>query len=800
MALSNLYLLKFNNYFNRYVKRLGSISEYIAQASFTLPNTSFNPADGIDTQHVVNTAVAADYVVVTDQSDSTIESRWFVIENSRNRAGQYTLTLHRDVIADYYDEIISSPCYIEKATLQPNDPFIFNPEGNGFNQIKTKETLLKDHYGIPWIIGYYNLTNDTPTVTGKATIDAGDVWKTYANFDAFIVDYPEGNYNSHIEKCDIVTYITPTGGGEGWETTAVTDGTLVLETSVEQNITNYVYRLWGDEPDGVDVQAVSERSLAAVWNQTDAAIYSIKGGKDYNSIQTANNKKIKIGENYYWMRVYTRHNQISEVEVPVNSSAFLALKNAWLNRNGYQWDDNATNPFKTYATFSVAHYQLTEMAGHSITVELNSTRNSLKDQPWRMFAIPYGSYYIVGSDGESFKLVDGAEVAINIATDLAKTTSVVYDVQILPYTINNGFWDFDEEKHNGLPVFRYKVKSSSGKITNLNEIEYFWGDGIDPFNPSTNYNGPYGFIWFPTSCSFRSVIDLDEPITITEPKIQNECDMYRVVGPNYAGAFQFNPAKNGGCSRFEINCTYLPASPYIHINPTFGGLYGSDFDDVRGLVCQGNFSISTVSDAWKNYVVQNKNYNEIFNREVENMEVNREIEKTREAWGVGAGVISGAMSGAMAGGMLGGGIGAVAGGIVGAGASLAGGIADMQMSQKLYDESKSYKQDMRNYSLGNIKALPYTLSKTTGYNVDNKYFPFLEYYTCTEKEKKAFRDQLKYTGMTVMRTGTIGEFLTGDYSYVQGKMILINGIDDDFHLLKTISEEIGKGVYIKQEV
>lgn len=793
MALSNLYLLKFNNYFNRYVKRLGSISEYIAQASFTLPNTSFNPADGINTQHVVNTAVAADYVVVTDQSDSTIESRWFVIENSRNRAGQYTLTLHRDVIADYYDEIISSPCYIEKATLQPNDPFIFNPEGNGFNQIKTKETLLKDHYGIPWIIGYYNVGGDSPTtVTGATTADIKDIYETYDSLDAFHTKYPVGPYNNDIDYIIAAEYTANYSQllpiryyrqlvqfeflpdfvqTVSFSNTQVSSASSKLITNTESPNAESVGKIY------------TPAAYSSVYNQINSDIKSLKNGIDYNSIIDIADKVFKIGNEYYTCKT-TIKNEYKLADFPINSGAYLTLKNNFIS-NGYTWDDTKPdNPFAFQVNYDSISYELVKTSGTNISITLDESKNSLQDQPWKMFAIPYGNYYV--KLGNEYLKVDGKDIALNLATDLAKTTSAVYDVQILPYTINNGFWSFKEEKYNGLTVFDFKGKTQGDTFTNKYEIEYLYDGGT-----------VFGFVWFPTSCSFRGVINLDEPITITEPKIQNECDMYRVVGPNYAGAFQFNPAKNGGCSRFEINCTYLPASPYIHINPTFGGLYGSDFDDVRGLVCQGNFSISTVSDAWKNYVIQNKNYNEIFNREVENMEVNREIEKTREAWGVGSGVVSGAMSGAMAGGMLGGGIGAVAGGIVGAGASLAGGIADMQMSQKLYDEAKSYKQDMRNYSLGNIKALPYTLSKTTGYNVDNKYFPFLEYYTCTEKEKKAFRDQLKYTGMTVMRTGTIGEFLTGDYSYVQGKMILINGINDDFHLLKSISEEIGKGVYIK---
>lgn len=793
MALSNLYLLKFNNYFNRYVKRLDSISEYIAQASFTLPNTSFNPADGINTQHVVNTAVAADYVVVTDQSDSTIESRWFVIENSRNRAGQYTLTLHRDVIADYYDEIISSPCYIEKATLQPNDPFIFNPEGNGFNQIKTKETLLKDHYGIPWIIGYYNVGGDSPaTVTGTTTADIKDIYETYDSLESFHTKYPAGPYNNDIDYIIAAEYTANYSQllpiryyrqlvqfeflPDFVQTVSFSNTQVSSDSS--KLITNTA------SPNAESVGKIyTPAAYSSVYNQINSDIKSLKNGIDYNSIIDIADKVFKIGNEYYTCKT-TIKNEYKLADFPINSGAYLTLKNNFIS-NGYTWDDTKTdNPFAFQVNYDSISYELVKTSGTNISITLDESKISLQDQPWKIFAIPYGNYYV--KLGNEYLKVDGKDIALNLATDLAKTTSAVYDVQILPYTINNGFWSFKEEKYNGLPVFDFKGKGTGDTFTNKYEIEYLYDGGT-----------VFGFVWFPTSCSFRNVIELENPITITEPKIQNECDMYRVVGPNYAGAFQFNPAKNGGCSRFEINCTYLPASPYIHINPTFGGLYGSDFDDVRGLVCQGNFSISTVSDAWKNYVIQNKNYNEIFNREVENMEVNREIEKTREAWGVGSGVVSGAMSGAMAGGMLGGGIGAVAGGIVGAGASLAGGIADMQMSQKLYDEAKSYKQDMRNYSLGNIKALPYTLSKTTGYNVDNKYFPFLEYYTCTEKEKKAFRDQLKYTGMTVMRTGTIGEFLTGDYSYVQGKMILINGINDDFHLLKAISEEIGKGVYIK---
>ena len=47
---------------------------------------------------------------------------------------------------------------------------------------------------------------------------------------------------------------------------------------------------------------------------------------------------------------------------------------------------------------------------------------------------------------------------------------------------------------------------------------------------------------------------------------------------------------NQGIDSFDIECTYKPYNPYIHISPNYKGLYGKDFDDIRGLICGGDFS------------------------------------------------------------------------------------------------------------------------------------------------------------------------------------------------------------------
>mgnify|MGYP004708980439 CR=1 FL=1 len=785
MALNNIYLLKFNNYFNRRVKKLGSAGDYIAQAVFATRNTAFNYNDGVQAEQVINSEVGCDYAVVTDPSDTVIVSRWFVMESQRLRNGQVRLSLYRDVIADYYDKVIDSPCYIEKATLQPNDPFIFNPEGNGFNQIKTSETLLKDQFKIPWLIGYYNLGGDAPTeitATTNLVIDDSKCAKIYTSMEAFHTDFPEQTYYFHQDDFNVLAKFNgPGNSGSSYDTTiplrykyklgavSVNPHSIPAEGKYKLVVNNNKMGY----PTAENIAPLFTTDVCkTLTDQLDAITYTAQS----KELSDLDNQYIKIGSDYYVVEINTEYVNIN-TPLPLNGSAYLTLKNLFTPDKADWVDSNPQEPFSYSARLLSLTYKISKASATSITVTLNSNKRALTDQPWRMFAIPYGDIKIYYQKDAGMWYDNNKQLALNIATELAKSTSAVYDVQILPYVINNGFWA-DTSASGG---WLWADKGEEGK----------------DFDYVGTKDNPQTIIWYPTTSSFRNTIKLDNPVVITEPKIQNECDMYRLVGPNYSGGFEFSAAKNGGISQFEVNCTYLPVSPYIHINPTFGGLYGRDFDDARGLICQGNFSISTVSDAWKNYVIQNKNFNEMFNRELENMEVSRSIQKKQELANVITGTLGGAVSGGAGGALVGNGIGAAIGGIVGGTASLAGGLADMKFSQQLYDESKSFKKDMRDYSLGNIRALPQTLSKTSAYNIDNKYFPFLEYYTCTDKEKQALRDQIKYTGMTVMRTGKISEFLQEDYSYVQGKMILLEEINDDTHLSTTIADEIMKGVYIK---
>ena len=277
--------------------------------------------------------------------------------------------------------------------------------------------------------------------------------------------------------------------------------------------------------------------------------------------------------------------------------------------------------------------------------------------------------------------------------------------------------------------------------------------------------------------------------------LENECNFYRLVSPNYNGIFEFSLAKNGNVSFFEVDCTYKPYNPYIHIVPEFGKLYGQNFDDARGLICNGDFSLSMITDQWKQYEINNKNYLNAFDRQITNMEINHKYQTIADIMGAIGGTAQGASYGAIAGSMAG--AGPVAGAVVGGAASLAGGIADVILGKAMRQEQIDYTKDQFGYSLGNIRALPNTLNRVTSFNANNKIYPFLEYYSCTDEEKEALRNKLLYNGMTVMKIDNISNFLTNDLQYIKGKIIRLESISEDTNLVGDIFAEINEGVYVK---
>ena len=279
-------------------------------------------------------------------------------------------------------------------------------------------------------------------------------------------------------------------------------------------------------------------------------------------------------------------------------------------------------------------------------------------------------------------------------------------------------------------------------------------------------------------------------------KVDSECDIYRLVSPNYQGTFEFCVAKNGGVNYFNVDVTLRPFNPYIHINPNFKNMYGSDFNDARGLICQGDFSYGQLTDRFQEYELNNKNYESMFNRNIESMDKEHRFQKIEAVVGAIAGTGQGAVSGGAAG-AIAGPAGIAAGAVLGTAASAAAGVADLAILGKRQAEQKDLAIDMHEFQLDNIRALPYNLTRCPAFTFNNKVFPFIEKYSATEEEIKAFKEYLELRSFNIGVVGTVQEYLQDSETFIKAQIIRFRTLEANNYIAEDIYNEMNKGVYIK---
>lgn len=863
MATTVYLLYNFNSYHNRILKKFDTLNEYITYQSSTnntydlIANCNFDYKDGVTSSCTYNLGAginydnSPNYALVVDNSNGIL-SRWYVVDGTKTRGGQYVLTLLRDGIADYFNDIKNAPMYLEKGALTTDKkPFIYNSEDIQFNQIKTSETLLKDRTSCPWIIGFMAQKQpegtSEPFTTTVTTNMMGQPDVTYSSMASYPYWDYMGNPNNgdtnyykavsmsgsaitwltvYINAYDstgitgrtstegYTYYYTPNSGwsyitGEGQNPSPTAFNTAYrCNYEVQPTLFRKIYRAIAADPNitelarnyaalyysGVHTTAQGEAFAAEAGKivKTNGSATQPTTGTTYPagvySLSVPYSSTGFVGDVYY----YDDTEAMATTLANTSSQLHQAVLNI-LSANASTWGleyISSSNP--TAAVAQEAKFYLvdaTPTSASQITFSFEGTEKGLGDAPYRMFALPYNDNIVKWKFGASDAnvIVSNKNINMAVAQGIAKTFSGtwLYDLQLVPFC----------------PF----VKSDRVSVNNNNEV-IIDTQGLTWKTDYTtvNYNGTNMayILW----CEYSQVDNYQIPYTINaastaaDMKINNQCDMYRLSSPSYNSIFEFNAEKNGGINGFDMDLVYKPFDSYIHINPNFGGLYGSDFNDARGLVFTGPFNLPQTTSAWMQYKMNNMNYQNSFDRQIQNMDVMHDIEMKELKWKAGAGAISGAASGAMAG-MAAGPWGALAGGVLGAGASIAGGVMDIKNAQARYGETIDYTQDQFNYSLQNVKAQAQSLSKVSSFTPNNKVFPILEYYTCTNAEKDAFREKMKYNGMKINAVMTLNQLYstwpTADEEkrYTKGKLIRLNLQEDD-HLVEHITEELYKGVFV----
>ena len=790
--MSKLYLYNYNNYFNKIFKKEDTLALY-GTPLYTLPVTNFNYNDGVDTSHVINyDPQNGNYLIITD-NNNVIQSRWFVTENVRTRGGQHSLTLRRDLLVDLHDLYINNPMLIHRGMVQESsNPLLFNPEGFSFNQVKTQEVLLKDTSGIPWYVLYFN----DPSVK---TI--------YINDDDLSPDAVLPGQVSEIEG--IWTYISnceglikyQTGEAHGFHA-----DTFKLHIPSNNPYTEYFGQLgledviWFDD-EYTQVNIPLTTAFTNQYSVIKSKILTTEGiaagitQADYEKYLSYNNKLIKDSNgDYYYITVTISNNDIDEKyydeDDPDNDYTTYCksiINGTGLERTGDWGDSFGIRISRKVLTISATAYVDNETITinnlfESTDPDKNPKVNTL-DSDYRIIAIPADDFKIYTSENTytttQKNLLQKAIKAIMLAYPAAE----LIDVQYLPYS----------------PIQKFLVSGGS-QVYNLSNYEYEIFESSDTTSKLPVFYIENANLSFNINQSFK-VLNYDNPSSTTrraiDYKIANETTLYRLVSPNYNGNFEFSVAKNHDVDYFNVDMTLKPISPYIHVNPNFKGLYGDDFNDARGLICQGDFSLPIHTDQFVEYEYRNRNYANAFERQIEKLDFDYSQERIRGAFGLAAGTVAGGVAGAIGGAKVGGPVGAAVGGAIGTAASLAGGIVDYSMLTSKQAQEKDYIMDNYRFQLGNIKALANNISKVTPLSYNNKIFPFVEVYTCTDTELELFKNYLKYKSMAIESIDYLYNYIgmSDEKVFVAATMFRCENADIPTHEVEELMKELEKGVY-----
>lgn len=848
-----LYTAQYNNYFNRNVYYNALLSEYqpyVISGHVTNNIVNFNYGDGITTTQVVNyDPISDDYAFLVEDNSIYVSSRWFIINTTYIRKNQYQITLKRDVIADNLQEIDQGewPIFVQKGHLNANDDMICNDEGMSFNKIKVKEQILspkladwKTFDEPAWIVGY--VTKDELKV-GTDVVSNIDIVSKEDNTTIRLADIAadigitEGQLVSLVNLNDQTTNPGYTIGTD----VEINYGCRFLDSLPAFNMfskfkvyinNNFEYdsmdpeaaNLWSDpvlsrakynaESGREEVRKTTKYAFSVVSDNQDliqsgVISHTYLTNAQWNKLLTYNHSLVYYNNAYYTID-FDNTITLPQIENSVHSSNTFVTN--ILNRY-HSYDSEYIieegnmyiyihNPIQFYMNLKSAP---AAPGTYRIPISSATSRRDCAGSVCDIFAIPFGTrmHVIKKSSGAIWFDTEAnrnilLQMASTIATQLGKQC---YDIQVLPYC--------------PIPICSttlpgYKVEGIDiERLTRSEDYDfiYYSSDG-------TNWITDSVIFWLSTKdYTFNLPVDL----TVTDRKIESQTDTLRICSPTGQGYFDMNVAKNNGLSNIKVNVTYKPYNPYIQLLPAFGGLYGSNYNDYRGIVCAGDYSLTRIEDAWITYQLNNKNYQNMFSRDIQSLDVQQSLERAEQPWKVAAGTVTGAASGAVAGGMIGSlggpvgtGVGAVVGAAAGAVSSGVAGYFDAVNADKMRAEQREYAIDKYRYQLGNIQALPDTITKVDNFMINSKIYPFLEFYTCTEAEKTALVNKIKYDGMSVQRIGTLNEFSSGDYTKSNKEKYFFKGqlikqpLDEivgayggmNTQVLNTIYDELLKGVYL----
>lgn len=268
-----------------------------------------------------------------------------------------------------------------------------------------------------------------------------------------------------------------------------------------------------------------------------------------------------------------------------------------------------------------------------------------------------------------------------------------------------------------------------------------------------------------------------------------ECSKLYIESPDRSSSAKIDLRKfinkntgeiEGNTIGFKVSCCYQPFQSYVYVYPyQVGTYYDLNKEDGQYLLCGYNNQILRTSDAWINYLLNNKNYLNSFNLQLRDAKINAVT-----------GSLASGISGATTGAVLGGGVGATALGLASAGAK------GIESAVNINEMKQQFK-----WSCDNLQSQPQSVSKVSTFTPMNTIYPVLSVYYNDEviaDDYKLFKNYLKMNGFTINKIDTIKNHYTQEYQYVSAEIIRLDDFKGTAVELQEIQDEISKGLFFQE--
>lgn len=839
--MSKIYVFEnFNNYANRTSLMYRTINLYPKAAYQATIN--FNPNDGEKTSLVLmykDNVLAApinlepDYAIICDNSDK-IESRWYVTESSRLSDSKFRIVLKRDIASDYKSEIMNSVAFVKRGWVNSSNPLIFNSENGNYSQILRERVDLKDKSGKGGYVAFL-APNFLQENADKANFDIASNISTTLKFNS-PTETHAGNYKFCYGADPNDTTPKPVfmrnynkWGFSGTSTGNHSEIYFTIGVNMSGNTyTNEKYVIvvredgiydydiivpgtaahGGTFPDFVLSELNARRYLSEaqlyiigvicayalntlMWDSDciDEYVFSLTNGQNgdvptmkFMAPRINSLTSVAPANDVYALDLdlYTSdEKKYTEIMTGALRTTFEnVIINAIQNNIGNLGMIVAVSekcPANKRAELTY-HYRIANFHWRrtsTSTLKLPNTGALVQNSPYYMLFIPEANTKMKCGDKTWTQQVDAYQIYNQLQVTF---NSFIYDVQRVPYTPYA--LDIEDDGTVVLPN-ESQIGFAKNATEEIEACAYFCNQ--DSF-------------WFdiePTS-TYLDELKGQKDLNV---KVQSETTLLRLCSMDGSSSMNINGAKNLGLSKLRVNCRYTPYQSYISLQPQWSMFYGAEIGlkDTRGLNLTSTNSVTRTSNQWQDYVLQNQNYQDIFNRQIQSMDAQFDIQADKAVRDMIFGLVNTGVSAGMSSNP-----GSAAGSLI------HGGLNLIQQGQGYSDMVDSFRErrratvDIFNLQNGNIKARADTLSKVNAMSPIYNTWPYIEIYTTTPEEKTALTTYITEFSMNIgAMTNQLSAYVTNnpnDRKFIQADIIRMSGKMGS-HLAEEIRSLISEGVY-----